>query len=213
MTGSDLPIQTSTRFPHPDGRAGIPQQPPSHQAAPASAIAPSSAPPGTPPAIPVPLPSGSRATLRARRAPARSGRAAPPRPVSHPARERVAGGGAARGRGRPEPLTEAGGGRGGCPRRRSAAGGARGHFAGRGRPAGPSLAAPGPQAPHCAAPIGGGRGRGLAISLGFAPIHREGDGDGGELALPIGRDTRGEAGPGAQGRSRCHWSAPRASVT
>lgn len=58
---------------------------------------PSSAPPGTPPGIP--LPSGSRATLRARRAPARSGRAAPPRPVSHPARERVASGGAARDRG------------------------------------------------------------------------------------------------------------------
>lgn len=70
---------------------------------------PSSAPPGTPPAIPVPLPSGSRATLRARRAPARRGRAAPPRPVSHPATERVTGGGAARDRGWPEPLTVAAG--------------------------------------------------------------------------------------------------------
>lgn len=83
---------------------------------------------------------------------------------------------------------------------------------GRGRPVRPSLAAPGPRAPHCAAPIGGARA-GLAISLASAPIHQRGDGDGGELALPIGREAREEAGPGGQGRSRCHWSAPRASVT
>lgn len=122
--GGNSPAAAPTRRPHT--RQLPPRQP-----------RPSSAPAGTPPAIPAPLPPGSRATLRARGAPARSARAAPPRPVSHPARERVAGGGAARGRGWPEPLTVAAGrarraGRGGCPRRRSAAGGGGGHSAGAG---------------------------------------------------------------------------------
>lgn len=152
------------------------------------------APPGTEAAQPAA--PGRRATLRARGAPAGSGRAAPPRPVSHPAWERVAGSGAVAGtrrRGYPGP------GRG---RRETPAvvWGGNGGSAGAGAPG--AALPPVPLAPsfHSAhwREAGGRASPAVRCPVGSRTHPSKGDGAGEELALPIGRGPR-EGGPEGKG--------------